>query len=180
MTDAAHLLVDLLSFLISLLSLWLSSRPPTHKLNYGWHRAGTVLVSSVASHWRRSFSLQRLAQLYLTEAAAPEKLSGSSDFPDNPSTEEERGRLVCLTPCGVCSCRDSGGPAVSFHHLGGHRSVGVPGCGPSRQQQLHHRGHDHAHHLWLCSVGQHHVRGKDRKARVRVMNALYERCVLPV
>lgn len=42
MTDAAHLLVDFLSFIISLLSLWLSSRPATHKLNYGWHRAGTV------------------------------------------------------------------------------------------------------------------------------------------
>lgn len=43
MTDAAHLLVDFLSFIISLLSLWLSSRPATHKLNYGWHRAGTAL-----------------------------------------------------------------------------------------------------------------------------------------
>lgn len=42
MTDAAHLLVDFLSFIISLLSLWLSSRPATHKLNYGWHRAGTL------------------------------------------------------------------------------------------------------------------------------------------
>ncbi|XP_074469970.1 proton-coupled zinc antiporter SLC30A8 [Sebastes fasciatus] len=39
MTDAAHLLADLVSFLISLLSLWLSSRPATHKLSYGWHRA---------------------------------------------------------------------------------------------------------------------------------------------
>ncbi|XP_070702509.1 proton-coupled zinc antiporter SLC30A2 [Pempheris klunzingeri] len=39
MTDAAHLLVDFTSFIISLLSLWLSSRPATHKLNYGWHRA---------------------------------------------------------------------------------------------------------------------------------------------
>uniref|UniRef100_A0A8D3C9H8 Proton-coupled zinc antiporter SLC30A8 n=1 Tax=Scophthalmus maximus TaxID=52904 RepID=A0A8D3C9H8_SCOMX len=39
MTDAAHLLVDFTSFIISLLSLWLSSRPATHKLSYGWHRA---------------------------------------------------------------------------------------------------------------------------------------------
>lgn len=41
MTDAAHLLVDFFSFIISLLSLWLSSRPATHRLNYGWHRAGS-------------------------------------------------------------------------------------------------------------------------------------------
>lgn len=40
MTDAAHLLVDFTSFIISLCSLWLSSRPATHTLNYGWHRAG--------------------------------------------------------------------------------------------------------------------------------------------
>ncbi|CAJ1083195.1 zinc transporter 2-like [Xyrichtys novacula] len=39
MTDAAHLLVDFTSFIISLISLWLSSRPATHKLSYGWHRA---------------------------------------------------------------------------------------------------------------------------------------------
>lgn len=45
MTDAAHLLVDFISFLISLLSLWLSSRPATHKLSYGWHRAGTTAAS---------------------------------------------------------------------------------------------------------------------------------------
>ncbi|XP_078254598.1 proton-coupled zinc antiporter SLC30A8 [Rhinoraja longicauda] len=39
MTDAAHLLADVTSFLISLGSLWLSSRPATKKLNFGWYRA---------------------------------------------------------------------------------------------------------------------------------------------
>ncbi|KAK3505713.1 hypothetical protein QTP70_020473, partial [Hemibagrus guttatus] len=39
MTDAAHLLVDFTSFIISLCSLWLSSRPATQTLSYGWHRA---------------------------------------------------------------------------------------------------------------------------------------------
>uniref|UniRef100_A0A8D0L8C7 Proton-coupled zinc antiporter SLC30A8 n=1 Tax=Sphenodon punctatus TaxID=8508 RepID=A0A8D0L8C7_SPHPU len=38
-TDAAHILVDLTSFLISLFSLWLSSKPPTKRLTFGWHRA---------------------------------------------------------------------------------------------------------------------------------------------
>nr|XP_046274565.1 zinc transporter 8 isoform X2 [Scatophagus argus] len=52
MTDAAHLLVDFLSFLISLLSLWLSSRPATHKLNYGWHRAEILgALLSVLTIW---------------------------------------------------------------------------------------------------------------------------------
>ncbi|KAM4539702.1 proton-coupled zinc antiporter SLC30A2 [Odontesthes bonariensis] len=39
MTDAAHLLTDLASFIISLFSLWLSSKPATQKLSFGWHRA---------------------------------------------------------------------------------------------------------------------------------------------
>ncbi|XP_003219509.1 proton-coupled zinc antiporter SLC30A8 isoform X2 [Anolis carolinensis] len=38
-TDAAHVLVDLMSFLISILSLWLSSKSPSKRLTYGWHRA---------------------------------------------------------------------------------------------------------------------------------------------
>uniref|UniRef100_A0A8B9DDS4 Proton-coupled zinc antiporter SLC30A8 n=1 Tax=Anser cygnoides TaxID=8845 RepID=A0A8B9DDS4_ANSCY len=38
-TDAAHILVDLTSFLISLVSLWLASKPPTKQLTFGWHRA---------------------------------------------------------------------------------------------------------------------------------------------
>ncbi|XP_049709813.1 proton-coupled zinc antiporter SLC30A8 [Elephas maximus indicus] len=37
-TDAAHLLIDLTSFLLSLFSLWLSSKPPSKQLTFGWHR----------------------------------------------------------------------------------------------------------------------------------------------
>ncbi|KFQ38970.1 Zinc transporter 8, partial [Mesitornis unicolor] len=38
-TDAAHILVDLTSYLISLFSLWLASKPPTKQLTFGWQRA---------------------------------------------------------------------------------------------------------------------------------------------
>ncbi|XP_060575091.1 proton-coupled zinc antiporter SLC30A2-like isoform X2 [Ruditapes philippinarum] len=38
-SDAAHLLTDLASFLISLLALYFASRPPTQKLSFGWYRA---------------------------------------------------------------------------------------------------------------------------------------------
>ncbi|CAN9493009.1 unnamed protein product [Ophioblennius macclurei] len=52
MTDAAHLLVDLTSFIISLLSLWLSSRPATHTLSYGWHRAEVLgALLSIFTIW---------------------------------------------------------------------------------------------------------------------------------
>ncbi|XP_047461172.1 zinc transporter 2 [Mugil cephalus] len=52
MTDAAHLMVDFTSFIISILSLWLSSRPATHKLSYGWHRAEILgALLSVFTIW---------------------------------------------------------------------------------------------------------------------------------
>ncbi|XP_054841531.1 proton-coupled zinc antiporter SLC30A8 [Eublepharis macularius] len=50
MTDAAHMLVDLLSFLISLFSLWLSLKRPSKRLTFGWHRAeilGAFLSMSI-------------------------------------------------------------------------------------------------------------------------------------
>lgn len=43
MTDAAHLLTDFASMLISLFALWVSSRPATKTMNFGWHRAGRNL-----------------------------------------------------------------------------------------------------------------------------------------
>ena len=40
MTDAAHLLTDFGSIMISVFSLWISARPPTDTMTFGWHRAG--------------------------------------------------------------------------------------------------------------------------------------------
>lgn len=39
-SDAAHLLTDFASFMVSLLALLLASRPPTRKMSFGWYRAG--------------------------------------------------------------------------------------------------------------------------------------------
>lgn len=41
-TDAAHLLTDLASFLISISALHLAGRPSSERLNYGWHRAEVI------------------------------------------------------------------------------------------------------------------------------------------
>lgn len=40
MTDAAHLLTDFASFLISLFAIFLAGRPATQMMSFGWHRAG--------------------------------------------------------------------------------------------------------------------------------------------
>uniref|UniRef100_A0A8C9Z8N8 Probable proton-coupled zinc antiporter SLC30A3 n=1 Tax=Sander lucioperca TaxID=283035 RepID=A0A8C9Z8N8_SANLU len=52
MTDAAHLLTDVGSIGISIFSLWISSRPHTHTMTFGWHRAEILgMLLSVVSIW---------------------------------------------------------------------------------------------------------------------------------
>lgn len=48
-TDAAHLLTDFASFMISLLALWMAGRQSTGKFSFGWYRAEVLgaLVSVV-------------------------------------------------------------------------------------------------------------------------------------
>jgi len=41
-TDAAHLLTDLTSFLISLISICIASCPATKRMSFGWYRAGAL------------------------------------------------------------------------------------------------------------------------------------------
>ncbi|XP_051909546.1 zinc transporter 2 [Hippocampus zosterae] len=52
MTDAAHLLTDLGSMLVSIFSLWISSRPPTKNMTFGWYRSEILgAFFSVTSIW---------------------------------------------------------------------------------------------------------------------------------
>ncbi|XP_022821773.1 zinc transporter 2-like isoform X3 [Spodoptera litura] len=51
-TDAAHLLTDFASFMISLFSLWVSSRPATRRMPFGWYRAEVIgALTSVLLIW---------------------------------------------------------------------------------------------------------------------------------
>ncbi|XP_014380909.1 zinc transporter 8 [Alligator sinensis] len=66
MSDAAHILVDLTSFLISLFSLWLSSKPPTKQLTFGWHRAEILgALMSMMIIWMVTGVMTYLASLRL-------------------------------------------------------------------------------------------------------------------
>ncbi|KAJ6650965.1 hypothetical protein lerEdw1_001226 [Lerista edwardsae] len=52
MTDAAHLLTDMGSMGVSLFSLWVSTRPATKTMSFGWHRSETLgALVSVLSIW---------------------------------------------------------------------------------------------------------------------------------
>ncbi|VDN12031.1 unnamed protein product [Dibothriocephalus latus] len=46
MTDAAHLLTDFASFLISLFAIYLASRPATKRMSFGWYRAGKITFTN--------------------------------------------------------------------------------------------------------------------------------------
>ncbi|KAM3602809.1 uncharacterized protein V6R79_011250 [Siganus canaliculatus] len=62
MTDAAHLLTDFGSMMVSLFSLWISSRPPTKSMNFGWHRSEILgAFISVISIWIVTGALVYLA-----------------------------------------------------------------------------------------------------------------------
>lgn len=40
MTDAVHMLTDVVGILFSLLALWLSNKPPSKRFTFGLHRLG--------------------------------------------------------------------------------------------------------------------------------------------
>lgn len=51
-SDAAHLLTDFASFMISLFSLYMASRPSSKKMLFGWHRAEVIgAITSVLLIW---------------------------------------------------------------------------------------------------------------------------------
>lgn len=51
-TDAAHLLSDFASFMISLFAIWLGSRPASKRMNFGWYRAEVMgALTSVLMIW---------------------------------------------------------------------------------------------------------------------------------
>ena len=66
MTDAAHLLSDLSGFTISIVSLYIATRPANFELTYGYHRAevvgalASILIIWVLTVWLVTEAIQRL------------------------------------------------------------------------------------------------------------------------
>ncbi|XP_061781283.1 proton-coupled zinc antiporter SLC30A2-like [Nerophis lumbriciformis] len=58
MTDAAHLLTDVGSIGVSVFSLWISGRPPSPTMTFGWHRAEILgMLLSLVSVWTVTVAL---------------------------------------------------------------------------------------------------------------------------
>ncbi|XP_051527564.1 zinc transporter 4-like isoform X4 [Myxocyprinus asiaticus] len=126
MTDAAHLLVDLTSFIISLCSLWLSSRPATRTLSYGWHRAEILgALLSVFTIWLVTGVLVYLAVERLID----------DDF-----TIE--GTVMLITS--GCAVLANIIMALTLHQSGhGHSHGGLSSHGHSHDHEKE-KGHSHA------------------------------------
>lgn len=51
-SDAAHLLTDFASFMISLFSIWMATRPASTNMSFGWHRAEVIgALTSILLIW---------------------------------------------------------------------------------------------------------------------------------
>lgn len=117
--DAAHLLTDLASFMISLFALWLASRPASREMSFGWYRAEVIgALLSVLMIW---------VVTGLIVYAAVERLR-TADY-------EVKGFPMIITA--------SAGLVVNIImalslHLGG---------GSGHHHHHHHHHHGHSHHM---------------------------------
>nr|XP_060610822.1 probable proton-coupled zinc antiporter SLC30A3 isoform X2 [Anolis sagrei ordinatus] len=122
MTDAAHLLTDMGSMGVSLFSLWVSTRPATRTMTFGWHRTETLgALASVLSIWTVTAVLVYLASARII----------SNDY------EIEASAMLGTSACAVgvniimaYLLHQSGSPH-SHHCLGqgGYERIGESPCG---------------------------------------------------
>ncbi|TKS87035.1 Zinc transporter 2 [Collichthys lucidus] len=128
MTDAAHLLTDFGSIVISIFSLWISSRPQTHSMTFGWHRAEILgMLLSVLSIWAVTAALVISAVQRITD--------GDYDI-DSQIMLVTSGCAVAVNVLMVFILHQSG-PSHGHAH-----SFSSPG--QLRQEHGRHR-HDHHH-----------------------------------
>ncbi|XP_073339950.1 proton-coupled zinc antiporter SLC30A2-like [Pagrus major] len=136
MTDAAHLLTDFGSIMISIFSLWISSRPQTHSMTFGWHRAEILgMLLSVVSIWAVTTVLVLSAIQRITD--------GDYDI-DSRIMLITSGCAVGVNVLMVLILHQSG---ASHGHSHGFSSGRL-----QRDKQGQEHGHHHGHHHGNASV----------------------------
>ncbi|TMS21488.1 Zinc transporter 2 [Larimichthys crocea] len=132
MTDAAHLLTDFGSIVISIFSLWISSRPQTHNMTFGWHRAEILgMLLSVLSIWAVTAALVISAVQRITD--------GDYDI-DSQIMLVTSGCAVAVNVLMVFILHQSGASHGHGHSF------------PSGQLHQEHDRHRHGHHHGNASV----------------------------
>ncbi|KAM9777457.1 proton-coupled zinc antiporter SLC30A2-like [Neosynchiropus ocellatus] len=127
MTDAAHLLTDLASIIISIFSLWMSSRPHTEVMTFGWHRAEILgMMLSVMSIWA--------VTAVLVMSAVQRVADGDYDIDSD---------VMLLTSC--CAVAVNILMVLILHQSGGAHGHSHGLSGLTRGRRLHdHGGHGNA------------------------------------
>lgn len=122
MTDAAHLLSDVAGLLINVFALWLSSKPPTSNLTYGYHRVEVLgALASVLLIWLLTGVLVYEAVLRILHPVAV------------------KGRIMFIVACaGFCVNL----ALMKVLHQGGHGHSHAGGGGHGHS---HGGGHSHSH-----------------------------------
>ncbi|XP_044230320.1 zinc transporter 2-like [Thunnus albacares] len=129
MTDAAHLLTDFGSIMISIFSLWISSRPRTQTMTFGWHRAEILgMLLSVVSIWA--------VTAVLVLSAIQRIMDGDYDI-DSQIMLITSGCAVGVNVLMVLILHQSG---ASHGH-----SHGFPSSRPQRDKERQERSHTHSH-----------------------------------
>ena len=68
MADAAHLLSDCISFIVALVAIWVSRKPPDKRMTFGYKRAGEkILFVNIDRNkfmFMHQFSQRSLVQFY--------------------------------------------------------------------------------------------------------------------
>ncbi|POM72017.1 Cation Diffusion Facilitator (CDF) Family [Phytophthora palmivora] len=129
MADAAHLLTDVTAFCISLFAIWMSTRPPTNRLSFGFHRTEVVgAVTSVLVIWVLTGVLVYAAVNRFIECFEP-----------NPA-EHVDGKLMFIVACIGLLVN-----LVLMQILGHGHSHGGAAHGHSHGLHGHSNGHSHDH-----------------------------------
>ncbi|XP_055339557.1 proton-coupled zinc antiporter SLC30A2-like isoform X2 [Paramacrobiotus metropolitanus] len=131
LTDAAHLLTDFASFMISLFSLWLGARPATKRMSFGWYRAEVIgALTSVIMIWV-------ITGILVYEAVQRIR---TGDYEINASV------MLITAGVGVAFNIIMG---ISLHDVGhhhGHSHGHDHGHSHGEEEHSHDHGHDHDHH----------------------------------
>lgn len=134
-TDAAHLLTDFASFMISLFSIWVANRPATKKMPFGWYRAEVGVESTFASSksititvYRFSLSLLLNTHTHTRTHRNTPMMQHSSLFTGNRSFDV--------------------GPV----NMGGHWNSLLPSSRENNSQKFRIKQYSHVDHLccWRC------------------------------
>ncbi|KUF85816.1 hypothetical protein AM588_10001075 [Phytophthora nicotianae] len=153
MADAAHLLTDVAAFCISLFAIWMSTRPATNRLSYGFQRTEVIgAVTSVLVLWVLTGVLVYAAVIRFIECLKP-----------NPTAYVD-GKLMFIVACiGLLvnlvlmqilgHGHSHGGGAHGHSHNGAGSHGHSHGHGHSDKEHDHvDEIHDHTHDIELLDV----------------------------